>query len=265
MSEAFWWYVLAGFLLGFSVSTLWEWIYFRRRRMNIRDRRIAELEATVRAYTAAASVPNVDAVTDDWAEPTFQSPGVYLETEEAPPSPPAPDTLSSTQSPSPAVVTAVTTVTTGPSRINGVSSAMTQPAGGASATVTAVSVPGGFQSLAVQHPPPPSRATTQPEAATAAEDSRIGDVLAALGAATVVSHVAGDATQDATAVVSATDADERSKVTTPVYANGATGAPTLAEANHHASRSDLPAITSAEIGVLVSSINELIDLSLIHI
>jgi hypothetical protein len=53
MSEAFWWYVLAGFLLGFGVSTLWEWVYFRRRRMTIRDRRIAELEATVRAYSAA--------------------------------------------------------------------------------------------------------------------------------------------------------------------------------------------------------------------
>jgi len=26
------WYVLAGFILGFIVSTLWEWLHFRRER-----------------------------------------------------------------------------------------------------------------------------------------------------------------------------------------------------------------------------------------
>lgn len=57
MTEAFWWYVLAGFLLGFCVSTLWEWLYFRRRRMTIRNQRIAELEATVRTYAAATGAP----------------------------------------------------------------------------------------------------------------------------------------------------------------------------------------------------------------
>lgn len=291
MSEAFWWYVLAGFLLGFSVSTLWEWVYFRRRRMNIRDRRIAELEATVRAYTAAASVPNDGAVTDDWAEPTFQSPGVYLETEDAPPSAPAPDTLSSTQNPSPAVVT---TAATAPLRTNGASSAMMQLAGGASATVAAVSVPGGFQSLAVQHSPPSSRAETRPAALAAvhddaAEDSYSGAVLAAHGAEPVVSRMADDATTNAAAVASAAvasaavasaaDANGRTVATTPVYANGATGvptpakvdyarnddaqleqgAPTLAEVDSRTRRGDSPAITSVEIGVLVSSINELIE------
>ncbi|MFN3335708.1 MAG: hypothetical protein ACK47M_24680, partial [Caldilinea sp.] len=83
MTEAFWWYLLAGFFIGFSISTLWEWLYFRRRRMAIRDRRIVELEAAVRTYAAAATPAQAAAATtNDWGEPQFESPHVYLETEE---------------------------------------------------------------------------------------------------------------------------------------------------------------------------------------
>lgn len=88
MSESFWWHLLAGFLIGFAVSTLWEWLYFRRRRMTIHNRRIDELEATLRTYAAANGGTRADAVAaDDWGEPPFDNPHVYLETEE--PAPPA--------------------------------------------------------------------------------------------------------------------------------------------------------------------------------
>ena len=30
------WYVLAGFVLGFTTSTLWEWLYFRQFRLRAR-------------------------------------------------------------------------------------------------------------------------------------------------------------------------------------------------------------------------------------
>lgn len=81
MTDSFWWHLLAGFILGFGVSTLWEWLYFRRKRMTIRDRYVAELEAAVRTYAAAASQLNADA-TGDWSEPRFEKPPVFLETEE---------------------------------------------------------------------------------------------------------------------------------------------------------------------------------------
>ncbi len=83
MSESFWWNLLAGFLIGFAVSTLWEWLYFRRRRTAIRNRRIAELEATLRTYAAAGGASPTSAVaSNDWNEPPFDNPHVYLETEE---------------------------------------------------------------------------------------------------------------------------------------------------------------------------------------
>ena len=27
------WFVIAGFVLGFTTSTLWEWLYYRRKRL----------------------------------------------------------------------------------------------------------------------------------------------------------------------------------------------------------------------------------------
>jgi len=81
MTDSFWWHLLAGFILGFGVSTLWEWLYFRRKRTTIRDRYVAELEATVRTYAAAASQSNVNTA-GDWSEPRFEKPPVFLETEE---------------------------------------------------------------------------------------------------------------------------------------------------------------------------------------
>jgi predicted flap endonuclease-1-like 5' DNA nuclease len=103
------WFVLAGFLLGFATSTLWEWFYFRKERLKLTDRRILELEAKLRepestteriapANTAVTnslakqaaqpSAPMADAAmtssaqTSAWGDPAYRSPGVFLETEE---------------------------------------------------------------------------------------------------------------------------------------------------------------------------------------
>jgi predicted flap endonuclease-1-like 5' DNA nuclease len=93
------WFVLAGFLLGFATSTLWEWFYFRKERLRLTDRRIHELEAkllelettpdsaiptlSIPAGTPPTSAPLKSApLTSAWNEPAYRSPGVFLETEE---------------------------------------------------------------------------------------------------------------------------------------------------------------------------------------
>lgn len=83
MAESFWWHLLAGFTIGFILSTLWEWLYFRRRRMVLRNQRIAELEAQLQTYVHATHVLTPEAVhLDDWDEPRFEPLPVYLESEE---------------------------------------------------------------------------------------------------------------------------------------------------------------------------------------
>ena len=162
MTDAFWWYVLAGFLLGFSVSTLWEWLYFRRRRMTIRNQRIADLEATVRTYAAATGAP-ANRAADDWAEPNFQNPGVYLETEEPAPPTPRPDILppdtpqQGENAPPARPASFVSPLANTSSLPNGAPISTSQPAvstpapypahTGSAAPIT------GFQSVAVQQPP----------------------------------------------------------------------------------------------------------------
>lgn len=88
------WYVLAGFLLGFAASTLWEWFYFRKERLKLTDRRIRELEAKLRDAEIendiplpTGTVPTVAAVTaatrtTAWGDSSYRSPGVFLESEE---------------------------------------------------------------------------------------------------------------------------------------------------------------------------------------
>jgi hypothetical protein len=78
------WYVLAGLIIGFPASTLWEWLYFRRKRMDLRDQRLLELETELRLtrdqlhdLRAQTPPPPVSSVAD------YQSPGVFLESEEA--------------------------------------------------------------------------------------------------------------------------------------------------------------------------------------
>lgn len=38
------WFVLAGFILGFATSTIWEWYYYRGKRIAMGNRRVLELE-----------------------------------------------------------------------------------------------------------------------------------------------------------------------------------------------------------------------------
>lgn len=97
------WFVMAGFLLGFATSTLWEWFYFRKERLKLTDRRIRELEAKIReAETGMDSstssddlpdipIPTVASVTgastgamprtSAWGDASYRSPGVFLESE----------------------------------------------------------------------------------------------------------------------------------------------------------------------------------------
>lgn len=84
MTEAFWWYLLAGFIVGFILSTIWEWLYFRRKRMRIENRRIAELDAMLRSYTIAQESQTITgAPRDNWVSPPFDDPGAYLDIEDA--------------------------------------------------------------------------------------------------------------------------------------------------------------------------------------
>lgn len=94
------WFVMAGFLLGFATSTLWEWFYFRKERLKLTDRRIRELEAKLRdadadidsnrSTLAGSKSPDPDATpgsrestrTRAWGDTAYRSPGVFLESEE---------------------------------------------------------------------------------------------------------------------------------------------------------------------------------------
>ncbi len=93
------WFVMAGFLLGFATSTLWEWFYFRKERLKLTDRRIRELEAKLRdsetatdSTTPTSTIPTVASVTGSsvtgvsrtsaWGDTAYRSPGVFLESEE---------------------------------------------------------------------------------------------------------------------------------------------------------------------------------------
>ena len=84
MTDAFWWYLLAGFIVGFTLSTLWEWLYFRRKRMRIENRRIAELEAMLRSSILAEESQSVTATraSEPWVSPSFDDPGAYLDIED---------------------------------------------------------------------------------------------------------------------------------------------------------------------------------------
>lgn len=76
------WFVLAGFLLGFITSTLWEWFYFRRERLKLTDHRIRELEDKLRRREDGAFVPAEADGEQAWAERSYRSPGVFLDVEE---------------------------------------------------------------------------------------------------------------------------------------------------------------------------------------
>lgn len=69
------WYVLAGFVLGFATSTLWEWLYYRRQRLRARA---GEVDAGDYTLVPAAEQP---AAAPRSSTTEYRSPGVFLESE----------------------------------------------------------------------------------------------------------------------------------------------------------------------------------------
>ena len=78
------WLVLAGFILGFAASTLWEWLYYRSKR----QAQGGQAPATT-LYAPRTDTPHRDlneSAHDESDDPTwafsYRSPGVYLESEQ---------------------------------------------------------------------------------------------------------------------------------------------------------------------------------------
>jgi hypothetical protein len=106
MEQSFWWYLLAGIILGFIISTLWEWLYFRRRRLVLTDRRIAELEAALRTANRTQQERSLESA-EAWPASSYRSPDVFLESEAPQPIGSGPEVK-----PSPQRVTAATAAVT---------------------------------------------------------------------------------------------------------------------------------------------------------
>ncbi len=94
--------MLAGFVLGFTVSTLWEWLYYRGRRLRWRADATGPVGSTTINHAVGGSwrEPEIDRAdaqraanqTLPWETPAYRSPGVFLESEKeftAQPLPPA--------------------------------------------------------------------------------------------------------------------------------------------------------------------------------
>lgn len=268
MTEAFWWYLLAGFLIGFSISTLWEWLYFRRRRMAIRDRRIAELEAAVRTYAAAATPSQaVATTTHDWGEPQFESPHVYLETEE-----PAQPASEQPASPAP------NSVRTAQPSVSAVAAAMKSPPNREPSAPAKVQEPGNmqqasslvtpFRSVAVSQPASPADAKpqSQPLASSPVQGSQSTEAAATASAMAVIQHPVATqppTVQDAVAPPpnASPTSDLHRQTVNVVYANGYTNQRPVEnpQTTSQASAAAHQAITSEDLDALAMSINELIS------
>ncbi|MDQ3247924.1 MAG: DUF4332 domain-containing protein [Chloroflexota bacterium] len=74
------WYVLAGFVLGFITSTLWEWLYYRR----LRRRTVVRDSSTVTTAWAMPTEGNdgLAVQVEPWATPAYRSSSVLLESEQ---------------------------------------------------------------------------------------------------------------------------------------------------------------------------------------
>lgn len=78
------WFVLAGFLLGFATSTLWEWLHFRKVRLRRLEERTRDGRVGLRnPEGGAAAARNVSSEEPVWAKQAYRSPGVFLESEGA--------------------------------------------------------------------------------------------------------------------------------------------------------------------------------------
>lgn len=76
------WFVVAGFVIGFTTSTLWEWLYYRRKRLAMLETHSAFVRDVSRTQRAdAAPADGNDA---NWSSPSYRSPGIFLESEQPP-------------------------------------------------------------------------------------------------------------------------------------------------------------------------------------
>jgi len=90
MSFRVFWFVVAGFVLGFVTSTLWEWLYYRQKRLQSLTTHNTTLLDAQRNYSAApnkdpdnlSAEANFDA--HAWTRPSYRSSGILLESEEHP-------------------------------------------------------------------------------------------------------------------------------------------------------------------------------------
>lgn len=81
------WFVLAGFILGFATSTLWEWLYYRGKR---RSQLAAAPLASSLARTGNSANRSDEMATDPLSDQSperwglaYHSPGIYLESEKS--------------------------------------------------------------------------------------------------------------------------------------------------------------------------------------
>ncbi|MEZ4726866.1 MAG: helix-hairpin-helix domain-containing protein [Caldilineaceae bacterium] len=79
------WFVLAGFILGFASSTLWEWLYYRRKRLAKLAQTSNEMFQPARVHHPLDTPEEALAkeAEDPWKVP-YRSSGVFLESEQAP-------------------------------------------------------------------------------------------------------------------------------------------------------------------------------------
>lgn len=138
------WFVIAGFVLGFTTSTLWEWLYYRQRRRRLLEQHQQTLLDAQRTSTprpprtvvnqspqtdsASATAdqqrtdpPTNKAVDPEWQLPAYRSSGIFLESEQKDPTQ-LPASGSDSSSASSGVATApsqpASTETTPPTRRN---------------------------------------------------------------------------------------------------------------------------------------------------
>lgn len=83
MSFRVFWFVVAGFVLGFVTSTLWEWLYYRQKRIQSLTSHSATLLAARRSHGAESEEESDDSMdVGTWKLPAYRSSGILLESEE---------------------------------------------------------------------------------------------------------------------------------------------------------------------------------------
>jgi hypothetical protein len=73
------WFLLAGFVLGFATSTLWEWVYFR----GVRQRNVIQTSAVQGIAPPRSAAPATTVVGSEMpADTGYRSPAVFIEGEQ---------------------------------------------------------------------------------------------------------------------------------------------------------------------------------------